>query len=46
MPLGLTDDAILIRDINKDDIIKLEDVDLDLPEDIVKAREYQYSILK
>ena len=46
LPLGLTDNAILIRDIKKDDIIKLDDVDLDLPEDIVKARHYQYNILK
>jgi homoserine dehydrogenase len=46
LPLGLTDNAILIRDIKKDDIIKLDDVDLNLPEDIVKAREYQYNILK
>ena len=46
LPLGLTDNAILIRDINKDDIIKLNDVDLNLPEDIVKAREYQYNTLK
>ena len=46
LPLGLTDNAILIRDINKDDIIKLDDVHLNLPEDIVKARKYQYNILK
>ena len=46
LPLGLTDDAILIRDIKKDDIIKLDDVDLNLPEDIVKAREYQYKTIK
>ena len=46
LPLGLTDNAILIRDINKDDVIKLDDVDLDLPEDIVKARQYQYNTLK
>ena len=46
LPLGLTDNAILIRDINKDDVIKLDDVDLNLPEDIVKAREYQYNTLK
>ena len=45
LPLGLTDNAILIRDINKDDVIKLDDVDLDLPEDIVKAREYEYNNL-
>ena len=46
LPLGLTDNAILIKDINKDDVIKLDDVDLDLPEDIVKARQYQYNTLK
>ena len=46
LPLGLTDNATLIRDINKDDIIKLDDVDLNLPEDIVKAREYQYKTIK
>ena len=45
LPLGLTDNAILIRDINKDDVIKLSDVDLNLPEDVVKARDYQYNIL-
>ena len=45
LPLGLTDNAILIRDINKDDVIKLDDVDLNLPEDVVKARDYQYNIL-
>ena len=44
--LGLTDNAILIRNINKDDVIKLDDVNLDLPEDIIKAREYQYNTLK
>ena len=45
LPLGLTDNAILIRDINKDDVIKLNDVDLNLPEDVVKARDYQYNAL-
>jgi homoserine dehydrogenase len=45
LPLGLTDNAILIKDINKDDVIKLNDVDLNLPEDVVKARDYQYNIL-
>ena len=44
LPLGLTDNAILKRDINKDDVIKLNDVDLNLPEDVVKARDYQYNI--
>ena len=43
LPLGLTDNAILKRDINKDDIISLNDVELNLPEEVVKAREYQYN---
>ena len=46
LPLGLTDNAILKRDIEKDNIICLEDVELNLPEEVVKAREYQYSTLK
>ena len=46
LPLGLTDNAILKRDINKDDIISLNDVELNLPEEVVKAREYQYNTIK
>ena len=46
LPLGLTDNAILKRDINKDDIISLNDVELNLPEEVVKAREYQYNTVK
>ena len=46
LPLGLTDNAILKRDIKKDNIICLEDVELNLPEEVVKAREYQYNVLK
>ena len=29
----------------KDDIIKLSDVELDLPESVIKAREYQYNLI-
>ena len=46
LPLGLTDNAILKRDIYKDDIISLNDVELNLPEEVVKAREYQYNTIK
>jgi homoserine dehydrogenase len=46
LPLGLTENAILKRDINKDDIISLNDVELNLPEEVVKAREYQYNTIK
>ena len=45
LPLGLTDTAILKRDINKDEIIKLEDVELNLPKVVVEARDYQYNLI-
>ena len=45
LPLGLTDNAVLKKDINKDDIISLNDVELNLPQEVVKAREYQYNII-
>ena len=45
LPLGLTDGAILKRNINRDESIKLEDVELNLPDDIVKARQYQYDLI-
>ena len=46
LPLGLTDNAILNKDISKDEMIKLEDVDFNLPEELIKAREYQYDLIK
>ena len=46
LPLGLTDNAVLKKDINKDDIISLNDVELNLPQEVVKAREYQYNTIK
>ena len=45
LPLGLTDNAIIKRDIKKDDIIKLEDVELNLPKEVVEARDYQYNLI-
>ena len=45
LPLGLTDNAILKKDISKDEIIKLEDVNLDLPEEVIEARNYQYNLI-
>ena len=45
LPLGLTDGAIIKRNINKDESIKLDDVELGLPDDIVKARQYQYDLI-
>ena len=43
LTLGLTDNAIVKRNIKKDELIKLSDVDLDLPKEVLEAREYQYN---
>ena len=42
---GLMNKAILKKDITKDEIIKLEDVDLNLPKEVVEARDYQYNLI-
>ena len=42
LPLGLTDGAIVKRDIDKDQSIRIDDVELNLPEEVAKARQYQY----
>lgn len=43
--IGLADNAILKRDIKKDTIIKLDDVELNLPKEVIEARQYQYDLL-
>ena len=45
LTLGLTDNAIVKRNIKKDELIKLSDVDLDLPKEVLEAREYQYNLI-
>ena len=45
LPLGLSDNAILKKDIKKDDLITLEDVELKLPEVVAEARDYQYKLV-
>ena len=45
LPLGLTDNAILKRNIMKDEVIKIEDVELNLPKEVLIAREYQYDLI-
>ena len=45
LPLGLTDNAILKRDISKDEVIRLGDVELNLPNEVTEARNYQYNLL-
>lgn len=44
LPLGLTDNAILKRNISKDQVIKIEDVELNLPSEVIEARNYQYNL--
>ncbi len=45
LPLGLSDNAILKKNINKNSIIKLEDVELELPKEVIEARRYQYNLI-
>ena len=45
LPLGLTDNAILKKNINKDETIKIDDVKLDLPDEVIFARDYQYKLI-
>ncbi|MDA8726935.1 Gfo/Idh/MocA family oxidoreductase, partial [Candidatus Pelagibacter bacterium] len=40
LPLGLTDNAILKKNINKDQVIRLDDVELNLPQEVIEARDY------
>ena len=45
LPLGLTDNAVLKKDINKDEVIKIDDVELNLPKEVIEARDYQYNLI-
>jgi predicted homoserine dehydrogenase-like protein len=45
LPLGLTDNAILKKNINKDQVIRLDDVELNLPHEVIEARDYQYNLI-
>jgi len=45
LPLGLTDNAILKKNISKDEIIKIDDVELNLPKEVIEARDYQYNLI-
>jgi predicted homoserine dehydrogenase-like protein len=45
LPLGLSDGAIIKKNIKKDNIISLNDVELNLPDEVMKAREYQYKLI-
>ena len=45
LPLGLTEGAEVIKNIKKDQVIKISDVKLNLPKEVTKAREYQYNLI-
>jgi predicted homoserine dehydrogenase-like protein len=45
LALGLSDGAILKKNIKKDQVITLSDVELNLPDEVLKAREYQYNLI-
>ena len=39
------DNAVLKKNINKDEVIKIDDVELNLPKDVIEARDYQYNLI-
>jgi len=46
LPLGLTDGAILKKEINKDQYIKFDDVEINWQEEVLTARNYQNKLIK
>ena len=46
LPLGLTEGAILKKEINKDQYIKFDDVEINWKEEILTARKYQIDLIK
>ncbi len=45
LALGLSDGAIVKKAIKKDQVITLNDVELNLPKEVLEAREYQYNLI-
>ena len=45
LPLGLSDKAILKRNVIKDEVITIDDVELNLPKEVNEARDYQYNLI-
>ena len=43
--MGYTDNAVLKKDVMKDEFISLDDVELNLQKEIIEAREYQYNLI-
>ena len=46
LPLGLSDGAKIKRSIKKDEFIKIDDVEINWNQEVLKAREYQINILQ
>jgi len=46
LPLGLSSGAIAKKDIKKDDLIYMNDVEIEWNEEVLKAREYQKTLIK
>ena len=46
LPLGLTEGAILKKEINKDQYIKFDDVEINWKEEVLTARKYQNKLIK
>ena len=45
LPLGLTDNSIMKKDVLKDEFISIDDVELNLQKEIIEAREYQFNLI-
>ncbi len=45
LPLGLTDNAVMTKEIKKDQLITLADVKLNLPKEVTTARDYQLNLI-
>ena len=43
--IQLLKDEKVIKNIKKDEVIKISDVKLNLPKEVIKAREYQYNLI-
>ena len=39
------DNAVLKKYINKNEVIKIDDVELNLPKEVIEARDYQYNLI-
>ncbi|NCU46462.1 MAG: homoserine dehydrogenase, partial [Candidatus Fonsibacter ubiquis] len=45
LPLGLSSGAIAKKDINKDELISMNDVEINWNKEVLKAREYQKNLI-